>query len=72
MWHTGFVASRRVESSWTRNPTCIPCIGRRVLIHWTAKKALYVFLMAPLAAECCMDWRNQPVMSSGLGEGGWG
>ena len=29
----------------------------------------YVFLMAPLAVECCMDWRNQPVMSSGSGEG---
>ena len=25
---TGLVAPRRVESSWTRDRTCVPCFGR--------------------------------------------
>ena len=34
---TGLVARRHVQSSWTRNRTCIPCIGRWILIHWTTR-----------------------------------
>ena len=32
---TGLVALWRVESSWIRDWTCVPCIGRCILNHWT-------------------------------------
>ena len=28
LWHTGLVAPRRVRSSWTRDRTRVPCLGR--------------------------------------------
>ena len=28
LWHMGFLAPLHVESSWTRNGTCVPCIDR--------------------------------------------
>ena len=34
---TGLATQRHVESSWTRNRTCIPCTGRWILIHWTTR-----------------------------------
>ena len=36
----GLLAMRQVESSWTRDPTCVPCIGRWTLNHWTIKEML--------------------------------
>ena len=35
LWHMGLVAGWHVESSRTRGRTRVPCIGRRVLNHWT-------------------------------------
>ena len=35
LWHMGLVAGWHVESSWTRGRTHVPCIGRRILNHWT-------------------------------------
>ena len=37
-------------SSWTRGRTCIPCIGRQILNHWTTREAwsgdfLFIFLV---------------------------
>ena len=32
------VAPQHAESFWTRNWTCIPCIGRQILIHCATKK----------------------------------
>ena len=32
------VAPLHVESSWTRDRTCVPCIGTQVLNHWTVRK----------------------------------
>ena len=29
-WHVG--------SSWTRDRTCVPCIGRQILNHWTIRE----------------------------------
>ena len=29
------VVPRHAESSQTRDPTCVPCIARRILYHWT-------------------------------------
>ena len=31
----GSVAPQHVESSWPRDQTFVPCIGRRTLNHWT-------------------------------------
>ena len=44
---TGLVAPRHVESFWTRNPSGVRCIGRRILSPWTTREAL-VF-SSPLA-----------------------
>ena len=35
LWHMGLVAPRHVESSRTRDQTCVPCIGRQIPNHWT-------------------------------------
>ena len=37
-WCTVSVAPRRVESSQTRDRTCVPWIIRRILNHWTTRK----------------------------------
>ena len=34
----GLVAPWHVGSSWTRDGTHVPCIGRRILIHWTTRE----------------------------------
>ena len=34
------VAPHHVESSPTRDQTCVPCIGRRILNHWTTREVL--------------------------------
>ena len=39
-WHTGLVASSHVGSSWTRDCTCVPCIGRWILNHWITRGLL--------------------------------
>ena len=35
------VAPRHVGSSQTRDRTCVPCIGRWILIHWTTREVLH-------------------------------
>ena len=35
LWHTSLIALHYVESSWTRDRTHVPCIGRWVLNHRT-------------------------------------
>ena len=37
---TGLVALQPVGSSQTRDQTCVPCIGRRILNHWTNREVL--------------------------------
>ena len=34
----GLVAPRHVVSSQTRDQTCVPCIGRWILYHWTPRE----------------------------------
>ena len=38
LWHLSLVAPWHVGSSWTRDQTCVPFIGRRILNHWTTRK----------------------------------
>ena len=37
---TGLVALQHVESSQTRDPTRVPCVGRQIPKHWMIKKFL--------------------------------
>ena len=30
-----------MESSWTRDHTCVPCIGSQTLNHWTTREVLF-------------------------------
>ena len=39
LWHTGLDVPQHVESSRTRDRTCVPCIGRWVLIHCTTRES---------------------------------
>ena len=36
----GLSCPSAVESSWARNQTCVPCIGRQILNHWAIKEVL--------------------------------
>ena len=38
LWHTGLVAPPHVGSSQTRDRTCVPCIGRRILNHCATRE----------------------------------
>ena len=38
----GLVALQHMGSSQTRDQTCVPCIGRRILNHRTTREAPYV------------------------------
>ena len=39
----GSVALRHVESSWTRDGTCVLCTGRQILIYCTTREVLALF-----------------------------
>ena len=39
----GLVVPQHVESSWARDQTHVPHIARRILKHWTTRKAQDVF-----------------------------
>ena len=42
--HLGSVATpQHVESSWTRDRTLVPCIGRQIPNHWATRKSSMVF-----------------------------
>ena len=36
---------KHVGFSWTRDSTRVPCIGRRILNHWTAREVLMLVLI---------------------------
>ena len=38
LWSTGLAALWHVESSRTRDQTCVPCICRWILNHWTTRE----------------------------------
>ena len=38
--HLGLVAPKHVESSRTRDRTCVPCISRWMLNHWLTRQVL--------------------------------
>ena len=42
--HTGLVALWHAESYWTRDQTCVPCIGRQISNYWTTREVPLIFL----------------------------
>ena len=60
LWRSGLVVLRQVESSWTRDHTCVPCIGRQILIHCATREVLNILLLAPLT------FLSQSVFPKGL------
>lgn len=40
LWHTGSAALGQVASPWTRYRTCVLCIGRWTVNHWTSRETL--------------------------------
>ena len=40
VWHTGSATPWHVGSSWTRDQTCVPFIGRQTVYHWAVREAL--------------------------------
>ena len=40
LWCTSLAAPQHADSSRTRDRTCVPCIGRWILYHWTTKEVL--------------------------------
>ena len=54
----GLVAPRQVESSWTRDRTHVPCIGRQIFIHCTTREVLLLlfFNWGMVALQCCISF----------------
>ena len=44
LWCMGLVAPRHRKSSQTRDQTCVPCIGRQILILCATREVLNYFL----------------------------
>ena len=40
LWHMGLHDPGQVESSQTKDRTCVPCIGRQWHSHWTTREVL--------------------------------
>ena len=53
LWHTGLVALWQIESSWTRDQSCVSCIGRQILIHCTTREVLGVVFIGKIWGESC-------------------
>ena len=39
LWHRSLAATQHMGSSWTRDWTCVSCIGRWILYHWATWEA---------------------------------
>ena len=38
LWFVGLASPRHVGSSQTRDGSCVPCIGRQILNHWSTRE----------------------------------
>ena len=47
----GLVASLHVDSSHTKNQTCVPCIGRLITKRWTTRKVLIRLILKCLLSS---------------------
>ena len=62
----GFVVPCHVESLWTRNQIYAPCLGRRILNHWTTRQIPRLTFKAALSID---GPRTQRVPDCDLGHG---
>ena len=53
LWHIGLVAMWHLGSSWTRDRTHGPCIGRQILNHWTTREVLNLHSCIYCVIICC-------------------
>ena len=56
---SGLVAQQQVESSWTRNRTRVPCIGRRILNHRTTGLGMSVLCLGPSGRSHLVEPQTQ-------------
>ena len=56
LWRTGLAAPWRVGSSQTRDQTCVSCIGRWILQHWTTRELprISIYLHKLANKEICL------------------
>ena len=56
----GLVALQQLGSSWTRDRTCVPCIGRQILIHcyWGSLREGFFELGFEGCLRVCQDSRT--------------
>ena len=60
LWVTGSVAARHVGSSWTRDQTHVPCIGRWILNHWITRELPHLFYSCWLLICLILFWTSSP------------
>ena len=69
--HTGLMLPWHVESSWTRDRTSVPCIGRQILNHWTTREVplwfLYILWLEEMTAQVLTLKRRVPGSSLSRG-----
>ena len=57
LWYTSLIALHYVESSWTRDRTHVPCIGRRILTQRTLpRKSLSDCLQEGICGVLTLEW----------------
>ena len=57
LWSMGLTVPLRVVSSWIRDQTCVPCVGRWILYLWTTREVLAdVFLSLWLSQQDACSW----------------
>ena len=72
LWYTGLADPCHVGSSWTRNQTHVPCLGRWILYHWatrdaplflllTCRSSLYILDTTSLSNLCFVNILSQSV-----------
>ena len=61
-WCTGLAALWDVGSSRTRDRTCVPCTGRRILNHWTTREDC---MLCFFTAASCSFTGTSPWLFSG-------
>ena len=49
----GHVAQKHEGSSWARDRSFVPCIGRRILNHWATREVLpyYIFNVGRVSSD---------------------
>ena len=57
LWYGGLVDPWHVESSWTGDRTCVPCIGRQIIIRCSSSEALGTSLKIHYQADSCGYWQ---------------